>query len=125
MNISQLFEALNTSNNTLSIAEKLIGSLAVTFLSICTVFIVLIVIAAIISLLQIEKKQAKSKNDVEAEIPISEIKEDTFNEEEINDTEIVAAIMAAISAFSNNDNKLVIKKIVRNMNTKSNWELNK
>lgn len=124
MNMSQLFEALNTSNNTLSIAEKLIGSLAVTVLAICTVFIVLIIIAAIISLLQVEKKQDKSK-EVKAETAISKIEEETLVEEEINDTEIVAVIMSAISAFSDNDNKLVIRKIVRNMNTKSNWELNK
>lgn len=124
MNISQLFEALNTSNNTLSIAEKLIGSLAVTALSICTVFIVLIVISAIISLLQIEKKHDKSK-EVKAETVVSKIEEETLVEEEINDTEIVAVIMAAISAFSDNDNKLVIRKIIRNMNMKSNWELNK
>lgn len=124
MNMSQLFEALNTSNNTLSIAEKLIGSLAVTVLAICTVFIVLIIIAAIISLLQVEKKQDKSK-EVKSETAVSKIEEETLVEEEINDTEIVAVIMSAISAFSDNDNKLVIRKIVRNMNTKSNWELNK
>ncbi|WP_455543881.1 OadG family transporter subunit [Intestinibacter sp.] len=127
MSISQLFEALKISSDTLSIGDKLIGSLSVTLLSIVTVFIILSIIAFIISLLQIEKKPKSGAS--------ADVSKNTANQQEgvaadevideTDDLELVAAITVAIEAFNNNGNKIIVKKIVRNTNIKSNWELNK
>ena len=55
MNISQLLEVLKDSADILTIGEKLLAGLSVTALSMVVVFIVLVIIAATISLLQKEK----------------------------------------------------------------------
>lgn len=59
MNISQLLEALKDSADILTIGEKLLAGLSVTALSMVVVFIVLVIIAATISLLQKKKLNHK------------------------------------------------------------------
>ncbi|MGL4913392.1 MAG: OadG family protein [Romboutsia sp.] len=122
MNISQLLEAVKNPEAVLTIGEKLLVGLSVALLSMSVVFIVLVVIAGIISLLQREKKVASQNNE---KITTEYLTEDTTqNQNEIDDMgELVSVITAAICAVTgNNSNNIVVKKIVRSNNSKSSWE---
>ena len=120
MNISQLLEALKDPQVSLSVGEKLIAGFAVALLSMVVVFIVLVVIAGIISLLQREKKSIPQ--------PIEEVNNEPLNQEieksEVDDMgELVSVITAAICAVTgNSSNNIVVKKIVRSNNSKTSWE---
>ena len=120
MNISQLLEALKDPQVSLSVGEKLIAGFAVALLSMVVVFIVLVVIAGIISLLQREKKSISQQ--------IEEVNNEPLNQEveksEIDDmAELVSVITAAICAVTgNSSNNIVVKKIVRSNNSKTSWE---
>lgn len=101
MNISQLLEALKNTEVSLTISEKLIAGVFVALLSMSVVFIVLVVIAGIISLLQREKKTDQTK-DMGA---------------------LVSVITASICvATGNSSNNIIVRKIERSNNTKSSWE---
>lgn len=122
MNISQLLEALKNPSISLSVSEKLLAGLSVTILSMVVVFIVLVIIALIISLLQREKSNTKSIDILE-----TKINDFTKNQVDINKTdnmeELVAAITAAIAANTGNStDNIVVRKIIRSNNIKSSWE---
>ncbi|MGL6105417.1 OadG family transporter subunit [Romboutsia sp.] len=113
MNISQLLEALKDTPVNLSVGEKLIAGFSVTVLSMVVVFIVLVLIAWLISLLQKEKE--KEKETVETKENTSAEKEDIG--------ELVSVITAAIcAATGNSSNNIVVRKIVRSNNSKSSWQ---
>ena len=121
MNISQLLEALKNPQISLTIGEKFLVGFSVAILSMAVVFLVLVLIAGIISLLQ--------KNSGENEA--NEIANNSISKkEEINDKsqnqdmgELVSVITAAIcAATGNSSNNIVVRKIVRSNNIKSSWE---
>ncbi|MDK2565095.1 OadG family protein [Romboutsia sedimentorum] len=119
MNISQLLESLKDPSAALSIGDKLLGGFIVAILSMSVVFIVLVIIAAIISLLQREKAKPVTAQIVSSE-PLN-------MQKVINETqdmgELVAVITAAIcAATGNNTNNILVRKIVRSNNSKSSWE---
>lgn len=117
MNISQLLEVLKDPQVSLSIGEKFLAGIFVATLSMIVVFIVLVIISAIISLLQIEKgnKNNINKNEVNDELKLDEsVIEDNFEE-------VVAAITASI-CVSNGGKQISVRKVRRTNNTKSNWE---
>lgn len=119
MNISQLLESLKDPSATLSIGDKLLAGFSVAILSMSVVFIVLVIIAAIISLLQREKAKPATAQIVSSK-PLN-------MQEVINETqdmgELVAVITAAIcAATGNNTNNILVRKIVRSNNSKSSWE---
>ncbi|MGL6107082.1 OadG family protein [Romboutsia sp.] len=117
MNISQLLEALKNTQVNLNIGEKLLTGFSVMILSMVVVFIVLVMIAGIISLLQIEEK-AVDKNVETESLNQSILK--TKNEDI---AELVAVITAGIcTATGNSSNNIVVKKIVRSNNSKTSWE---
>lgn len=119
MNISQLLEALKDPTAILTIGDKLLVGFSVTLLSMSVVFIVLVLIAAIISLLQREKSKPEDSKIVSSGFS---------NVEQVNDKaddmgELVAAITASIAAATGNStNNILVRKIVRSNNSKSSWE---
>ena len=119
MNISQLLEALKDPSAGLTVGEKLLAGFSVTILSMVVVFIVLVIIAAIISLLQREKAKPA---------PVQVVSSEPLNVQEVsNETqdigELVSVITAAIcAATGNSTNNILVRKIVRSNNSKSSWE---
>jgi len=119
MNISQLLEALKDSSVTLTVGDKLLAGFSVTLLSMTVVFIVLVIIAVIISLLQRETVKPT---------PVEIASSEPSNIQEVsNETqdmgELVSAITAAIcAATGNSTNNILVRKIVRSNNSKSSWE---
>ena len=119
MNISQLLEALKDPSAGLTVGEKLLAGFSVTILSMVVVFIVLVIIAAIISLLQREKAKPA---------PVKVVSSEPLNVQEVsNETqdmgELVSVITAAIcAATGNSTNNILVRKIVRSNNSKSSWE---
>ncbi|MDB8791521.1 OadG family protein [Romboutsia sp. 1001216sp1] len=119
MNISQLLESLKDPTITLPIGETLLAGVSVALLSMSVVFIILLVITAIIKLLQSEKSQAKLKDSTEKETMTesNEFKKDESIEE------LVSVITAAIAASTRNStNNIIVRKISRTNNSKTNWE---
>lgn len=119
MNINQLLETLKDPTITLSIGETLLAGVSVALLSMSVVFIILLVITAIIKLLQSEKSQAKLKDSTEKETMTesNEFKKDESIEE------LVSVITAAIAASTGNStNNIIVRKISRTNNSKTNWE---
>ena len=119
MNISQLLEALKDSSANLTVGDKLLAGFSVTLLSMTVVFIVLVIIAVIISLLQREKVKPA---------PVQIVSSEPLNVQEVsNETqdmgELVSVITAAIcAATGNSTNNILVRKIVRSNNSKSSWE---
>lgn len=119
MNISQLLDALKNTNTSLTVSEKLTAGISVAILSMTVVFIVLIVIAGLISLLQKEKKTIEAK-PLDTMVEVSN-DENTVIEEDMG--VLVSVITAAICASTgNSSNNIVVRKIVRSNNSKSSWE---
>lgn len=116
MNISQLLNSLKDPQNTLTIGEKLLAGFSVTILSMTVVFIVLVIIAGIISLLQKENKKIENKV-IENKVGETSVTES----EDMN--ELIAVITAAICATTgSNSSDIVVKRIARSNNSKSSWE---
>lgn len=117
MNISQLLENLKIDAASMPMGERLLAGCATTLLSMVVVFIVLVLIAVIIKIVNVAPEDKKNK--------VAEIKVDGNKEvsEEIStedNNELVAVITAAISASSNKN--IVVKRISRTNNIQSNWE---
>lgn len=120
MNISQLLEALKDPSASLSIGEKLLAGVCVAILSMAVVFIVLVIIAFIIKILQLDRgNNQKTISNVQ---PTQEpLNNDTSKNENIE--ELVSVITASIAAATGNStNNIIVKKIQRTNNNKSSWE---
>ncbi|MGL5346699.1 MAG: OadG family transporter subunit [Peptostreptococcaceae bacterium] len=126
MNISQLLEALKNPQISLTTGEKLLVGFSVAILSMVVVFLVLVLIAGIISLLQrnsLENENNKINNEkiVNAHINTKEESENRIQDQDMG--ELVSVITAAIcAATGNSSNNIVVRKIVRSNNIKSSWE---
>jgi sodium pump decarboxylase gamma subunit len=119
MNISQLLEALKDPSASITIGEKLLAGVFVAILSMAVVFIVLILIAYIIKILQFDRNKQKSVSNVD---PVKEVlNNNTSNDENIE--ELVSVITASIAAATGNStSNIIVKKIQRTNNNKSSWE---
>ncbi|GAA0712241.1 hypothetical protein GCM10008904_25220 [Paraclostridium ghonii] len=120
MNISQLLEALKDPSASLSIGEKLLAGVCVAILSMAVVFIVLVIIACIIKILQFDRgNKQKTISNLD---PMQEsLSNDTSKDENIE--ELVSVITASIAAATGNStNNIIVKKIQRTNNNKSSWE---
>ncbi len=117
MNISQLLENLKIDAASMPMGERLLAGCATTLLSMVVVFIVLVLIAEIIKVVNAGPKDKKNKV---AEIKVDENKEVSEEISTEDDNELVAVITAAISASSNKN--IVVKRISRTNNIQSNWE---
>lgn len=118
MNISQLLESLKINIENMSTTERLLGGLATAALAMLVVFLVLILIAGLITIInktpqekQIETKE--SNNNIEVAETDEEPLEDNL--------QLVSVITAAIMASSNNKN-IVVRRITRSNNIQTNWE---
>ncbi|RDY28719.1 hypothetical protein CHL78_004065 [Romboutsia weinsteinii] len=118
MNISQLLESLKINIENMSTAERLLGGLATAALAMLVVFVVLILIAGLITIInktpqekQIETKE--SHNNIE----VAETDEESLED----NLQLVSVITAAIMASSNNKN-IVVRRITRSNNIQTNWE---
>lgn len=120
MNISQLLEALKDPSSVLSLGEKLLVGVSVAILSMVVVFIILLLIALIITLLQ---KDKSSKNERKPELILENKAVETQKDENEDFGELVSVITAAIAAATGNStNNIVVRKIQRSNNNKTNWE---
>lgn len=116
MNISQLLEALKDPSSVLSTGEKLLGGISVALLSMGVVFIILVIIALIITILQ-KDRSSKTKLDIVK----NEDDENKSNEDDFK--ELVAVITASIAVSTGNStNNIIVRKIQRSNNNKSSWE---
>lgn len=121
MNISQLLEALKDPTVSLTISEKLLAGVCVTILSMSVVFIVLVLISAIISVLQREKKEKQFVKNLDSKV--EEFKSLEVSNESEDMGALVSVITAAIcAATGNSSNNIIVRKIVRSNNYKTNWE---
>ena len=118
MNISQLLESLKINIENMSTAERLLGGLATAALAMLVVFVVLILIAGLITIMnktpqekQIETKE--SHNNIE----VAETDEESLED----NLQLVSVITASIMASSNNKN-IVVRRITRSNNIQTNWE---
>ena len=129
MNINELFKVLKSGSTDLSLSEKFIGGISIALLSMSIVFMVLIMIALIVKVLQ---KNKNTKVYINQNKDINTSNNNTYKKhEEIqiqnlqdeNIEELVAVITGAICLATKKDsNKIVIKRISKNQNTKTNWE---
>lgn len=120
MNTSQLLENLKSNPDILSLGEKLLGGLVVAALSMLVVFVVLIIIALVIQLMNKAPQDNKPQQD---QGPLMRTQELQLEQEEVNlvdNKALVAVITAAISASSNNN--IVVRRIVRTNNVQGTWE---
>ena len=116
MNISQLLEALKDPSSVLSTGEKLLGGISVALLSMGVVFIILVIIALIITILQKDRSSKTKVDIVKNEDDENKLNGDDFKE-------LVAVITASIAASTGNStNNIIVRKIQRSNNNKSSWE---
>lgn len=118
MSINEIIVQMKLDVSVLSFGELATGGLVTTFLAMAIVFSVLIMLMFMIKIM------TKIMVKTEAPAKVEEIAASVINEEteiNIDNSEEIAAIMAAISAMSGvSENRLVIRdiKIVEN-----NWSL--
>ncbi|MCC3868776.1 OadG family protein [Terrisporobacter mayombei] len=117
MSISQLLEALKVDAASMPMGERLLGGCATALLSMGTVFIVLVLIALIIRIVNVAPNDKKDKV---AEIKFNENQESLEESMTENDDHLIAIITAAIVASGNKN--IVVKRISRTNNIQSNWE---
>lgn len=116
MNISQLLEELKDPSSVLSTGEKLLGGISVALLSMGVVFIILVIIALIITILQKDRSSKTKVDIVKNEDDENKLNGDDFKE-------LVAVITASIAASTRNStNNIIVRKIQRSNNNKSSWE---
>ncbi|GAA0104432.1 hypothetical protein UT300013_10540 [Paraclostridium sordellii] len=116
MNISQLLEELKDPSSVLSTGEKLLGGISVALLSMGVVFIILVIIALIITILQKDRSSKTKVDIVKNEDDENKLNGDDFKE-------LVAVITASIAASTENStNNIIVRKIQRSNNNKSSWE---
>src|SRR6476660_7384564 len=99
MNISQLLEALKDPSASLTIGEKLLAGVCVAILSMVVVFIVLIIIAYIIKILQLDRGN-KQKQVINIKSTEEDLSNNTNKDENIE--ELVSVITASIAAATGN-----------------------
>lgn len=117
MSISQLLESLKVDAASMPMGERLLAGCATTLLSMVVVFIVLVLIAMIIRVVNAAPEDKKSKM---AEIKVDENKEVLEEVNSEDNDELVAVITAALVASGNKN--IVVKRISRTNNIQSNWE---
>jgi sodium pump decarboxylase gamma subunit len=122
MNISQLLEALKDTSSALSLSDKLLAGVSVAILSMGVVFIVLVIIALIIAILQIDRSN-KKQEVIQTENAKESMIEENQSSDNDNTEELVSIITAAIAAATGNStNNIIVRKIQRSNNNQTSWE---
>lgn len=126
MNISGLLETLKTNIDTMSMGEKILGGFATALLAMIVVFTILVLISLIIRVINTQPKETsnEAKNNSSHKSNTIDIVRDAIlekAEEDLSDEdELIAIVTAAIVATSGKN--IVVKRITRTNNNKSNWE---
>lgn len=121
--MSELLQIMATNIDSLTLAEKLMGGAVVTLFSMGLVFTVLVTLMFVIKAMTKYATKDEVKLEIEQSkiITQTEIKQTNIEEINVNEEEIVAAIIAAINAnYSSSQSKIVIKNITRNNDNWSN-----
>ena len=122
MNISQLLEALKDPSSALSLSDKLLAGVSVAILSMGVVFIVLVIIALIIAILQTDRSN-KKQEVIQTENAKGGMIEENQSADNDNTGELVSVITAAIAAATGNStNNIIVRKIQRSNNNQTSWE---
>lgn len=122
MNISGLLENLKTNIDTMSMGDILLGGLATAVLSMLVVFTILVLISLLIRVINTQPKEqvTQDSNTAKKDDAIREAIAQKAEEDLSNNTELIAAITGAIVAASGKN--IVVRRITRTNNNKSNWE---
>ncbi|MCR8744964.1 OadG family protein [Romboutsia lituseburensis] len=131
MNINEIINGVKFDIASLSFGEKMIGSIFLAVVSMLIVFCILACISAIISLMYnvFYKKRSNKENlgiEQKFELKNDKCKDETsihlFEENNENQNEVIAAIMACINQFKeNDDSEIIVRKIIRSNNNYSSW----
>ncbi len=120
-------ETMKTSIDTMSMGERLFGSLQVTLLGIGIVFVSLAVLYFSVVIMQkILKKSVEAKPSVVESIAVSEpepeVEQLHIEENILDDTQLIAVITAAVAASLDVPaQKIAIKGIKRAQDSASTW----
>ncbi|MEW9076894.1 OadG family protein [Terrisporobacter glycolicus] len=117
MSISQLLEALKVDAASMPMSERLLAGCATALLSMGVVFIVLVLIALIIRIVNVAPEDKKNKM---MQIKTDENKEVLEESNLDSNDDLIAVITAAIIASGNKN--IIVKRIIRTNNIQSNWE---
>lgn len=110
-------------NETMSIGEKFINSIAITILGMVVTFIVLIIIACSLEILRIMFGKDKKKiSDFDEEQIITEAI--TQNTDDIDKDLLIVILTAAVAIQSNNSaENIIVKSIKPVLQNKSTWAI--
>lgn len=119
MSISELLQNLKIDASSMPMGEKLLGGSYTTLLAMGVVFIILVLIAFIIKILNAEPKVGNKKLDKDAnKMKAQEYKQPQTSEQ--YDNELISVITAAIVASGSSN--IVVRRIERTNNKQSDWE---
>lgn len=122
MNINEIINSVKVDIIKLPLGERMIGSVLLALVSMTIVFIILACISGMISIMYRGSKF--NKNIKEEKVNIKEVfKEEILDisNDNINQKQIIAAIIACIIQFSCSDSEIIVRKIKRSNNLYSNW----
>lgn len=102
------------ANESMSIGEKLIACLGVTLLAMAIVFVVLIILMYVIKGLKMISEEKKPAAAVPAPAPAVPAPAAVENSSQTDESEVIAAVMAAVNCMSSGEgSKIIIRNIVK------------
>ncbi|MDO5062824.1 MAG: OadG family protein [Peptostreptococcaceae bacterium] len=104
------------ANESMSIGEKLIACLGVTLLAMAIVFCVLVILMFVIKGLKIisDDKKTRPSAAVPAPAPAVPAPAAVENSSQTDESEVIAAVMAAVNCMSSGEgSKIIIRNIVK------------
>ncbi len=114
-----LLERMKYSIDSLTTGEKIMGSLQVTMLGIAIVFIALLVLYIVIRVMEATIGKPVVSHQVKCKEQSVELEYSEESNEEIDNTELVAVITAALSATLNTTTCNIVVKNIRRINDES------
>lgn len=121
MNINEILNQMSADITTLSFAEKMLGGLAVTALSMVIVFAVLVILIGVIKLMDMALNGKANKQEAEEQ---SEYIEE-YEEEEEDSSELIAVISAAVaSSMGVSESSIKVVNISRSGDITPAWAQN-
>lgn len=119
MSISELLQNLKIDASSMHMGEKLLAGLYTTLLAMGVVFIILVLIAFIIKIINDKPKVGNKKLNKDInEMKAQENKQPQTQEQ--YDNELISVITAAIAASGSKN--IIVRRIERTNNKQSDWE---
>lgn len=114
--MQELVYRISNDIASMTIGEKFMGGILITVFSMIMVFAVLVLLMYVIKGLGVAFADNKPRTEVKEAKPVTENIEE--KQAEIDETEAIAAIMAALNAMKSSENsKIVIRQIVKNQSS--------